>query len=124
MARCIRGSDYSGVYVRSFSPQWVLVNIVRPTQSFKINNFINTYNSLVNNHTRRSGSSDVNIMTAAHNEYRFYHGRPFTMIPSLELLRKSPRWHLVVLYFQVGYFLSNFVVFLFFKYFVMFYLFY
>ncbi|KAJ0478053.1 hypothetical protein HanHA300_Chr13g0495801 [Helianthus annuus] len=64
----------------------------------EINNFNNIHNSLVNNYTRRSGSSDVDIMTAAPNEYRIYHGHPFTMIPSWELLRKSSKWHLVPLF--------------------------
>ncbi|MFS7956880.1 hypothetical protein Hanom_Chr07g00659801 [Helianthus anomalus] len=54
----------------------------------KINSFNNIHNSLVHNHTRRSGSSDlVDIMTAGHSEYKLYHGHPFTMIPSWELLR-------------------------------------
>ncbi|XP_021975364.1 uncharacterized protein LOC110870496 [Helianthus annuus] len=61
----------------------------------KISNFNNIYNNFVNNLRRRSGSSDVDIMIAAHNDYRLYHGHAFTMIPSWELLRKSPKWHLV-----------------------------
>ncbi|KAF5765504.1 hypothetical protein HanXRQr2_Chr15g0704521 [Helianthus annuus] len=48
----------------------------------KINNFNNIHNGFVNNYTRRSCSSDVDIMAVAHNEYRMYHGHPFMMIPS------------------------------------------
>ncbi|MFS7948316.1 putative No apical meristem-associated domain-containing protein [Helianthus anomalus] len=70
-----------------FSGKWTAMRT-------KINNFNNIYHSLINNHTRRSGSSDVDIMTTAHNEYRMYHGHPFTMIPSWKLLCKSPKWHL------------------------------
>ncbi|XP_022040721.1 uncharacterized protein LOC110943283 [Helianthus annuus] len=72
----------------SFSDKWIVI-------CTKINNFNNIYNSHANNHTRRSGSSDVDIMIAAHNEYRSYHRHPFTMILSWELLRKSPKGHLV-----------------------------
>ncbi|XP_021996107.1 uncharacterized protein LOC110893302 [Helianthus annuus] len=72
----------------SFSGKWT-------TMQTKISNFNNIHNNLVNNLRRRSGSSDVNIMTAAHNDYRVNDRNAFTMIPSWELLRKSPKWHLV-----------------------------
>ncbi|XP_021979334.1 glutathione S-transferase T3-like [Helianthus annuus] len=73
----------------SFSGKWTVMRT-------KISNFNNIYNSHANNHTRRSGSNDLDIMTAAHNEYRLYHGHPFTMIPSWELLRKSLKCDLVL----------------------------
>ncbi|KAJ0692499.1 putative No apical meristem-associated domain-containing protein [Helianthus annuus] len=34
-------------------------------------------------------------MTQAYADYRLYHGHPFNMLNSWELLRKSPKWHLV-----------------------------
>ncbi|XP_022042185.1 uncharacterized protein LOC110944848 [Helianthus annuus] len=62
----------------------------------KISNFNNIHNNLVNNHRRRrSGSSDVDVVNQAHNDYRLHHGYPFRMLTSWELIRKSPKWHLV-----------------------------
>ncbi|XP_022030459.1 uncharacterized protein LOC110931370 [Helianthus annuus] len=72
----------------SFSGKWSAIRT-------KISNFNNIHSNYVNNLRRRSGSSDMDVMTAAHNDYRLYHGYPFTMIPSWELLHKSPKWHLV-----------------------------
>ncbi|MFS7889068.1 hypothetical protein Hanom_Chr00s000003g01602541 [Helianthus anomalus] len=57
----------------------------------KITNFNNIYNNHANNHTRRSSSNDVDIITTAHTEYRPYHGSAFTMILSWEFLRKYPK---------------------------------
>ncbi|MFS7966564.1 hypothetical protein Hanom_Chr09g00775201 [Helianthus anomalus] len=51
----------------SFLSKWTAMRTM-------IINFNNIHNSLVNSHTRRSGSSDVDIMIAAHNEYRMHHG--------------------------------------------------
>ncbi|KAF5766286.1 hypothetical protein HanXRQr2_Chr15g0713601 [Helianthus annuus] len=48
----------------SFSGKWTAMRA-------KIGKFNNIYNSHTNNHTRRSGSNVVDIMTAAHNEYRY-----------------------------------------------------
>ncbi|KAJ0440651.1 hypothetical protein HanIR_Chr16g0789101 [Helianthus annuus] len=47
----------------------------------KIFNFNNIYICISNNHTRVSGSNDVDIMTATHNEYKIHTGSEFTMIP-------------------------------------------
>ncbi|XP_021979955.1 uncharacterized protein LOC110876083 [Helianthus annuus] len=61
----------------------------------KVTNFNNIYTNLVNSSQRKSGSSDVDVMTQAHNDYRLYHGHVFTLVTTWELLRKSPKWHLV-----------------------------
>ncbi|XP_022003747.1 glutathione S-transferase T3-like [Helianthus annuus] len=61
----------------------------------KVSNFNNIYNNLVNNTRRRSGASDVDVLTEAHNDYRMHHGHMFTLVTTWELLRKSPKWHLV-----------------------------
>ncbi|XP_022020050.1 uncharacterized protein LOC110920124 [Helianthus annuus] len=61
----------------------------------KVSNFNNIYTNLVNNIGRKSGSSDVDVMIQAHTDYRLYHGHYFTMVTTWELLRKSPKWHLV-----------------------------
>ncbi|KAJ0456774.1 hypothetical protein HanIR_Chr15g0766251 [Helianthus annuus] len=80
----------AGRGVTSFSPQWGRGEYHTPilflgkwtAMRTKINNFNNIHNGFVNNYTRRSCSSDVDIMAVAHNEYRMYHGHPFMMIPS------------------------------------------
>ncbi|MFS7916532.1 putative glutathione transferase [Helianthus anomalus] len=72
----------------SFSGKWTAMRT-------KISSFNNIHNNFINNHRRRSGSSDVDVMTATHNDCRINHGHAFTMIHSWELLRKSPKWHLV-----------------------------
>ncbi|KAJ0781016.1 putative glutathione transferase [Helianthus annuus] len=56
----------------SFSGKW-------STMRTKISNFNNIHNNLVNNHKKRSGSSDVDVLTQAHNDYRLHHGHPFTI---------------------------------------------
>ncbi|MFS7992638.1 putative No apical meristem-associated domain-containing protein [Helianthus anomalus] len=61
----------------------------------KVSNFNNIYTNLVNNSRRKSGASDVDVMTQAHNDYRMHHGHMFTLVTTWELLRKSPKWHLV-----------------------------
>ncbi|KAJ0443358.1 putative No apical meristem-associated domain-containing protein [Helianthus annuus] len=43
----------------------------------------------------KSGASDVDVITQAHNDYRLYHGHVFTLVTTWELLRKSHKWHLV-----------------------------
>ncbi|XP_022030274.1 uncharacterized protein LOC110931175 [Helianthus annuus] len=72
----------------SFSGKWTAMRT-------KITNFNNSHNHYTNNVRRISGSSNVDVMTSAHNDYRLHHGHPFTMIPSWELLCKSLKWHLV-----------------------------
>ncbi|XP_022029539.1 glutathione S-transferase T3-like [Helianthus annuus] len=80
-----RGEYYTA---DSFSGKWTAMWT-------KISNFNNIHNILVNNHRKRSGSSNVDVITQAHNDYRLHHGHSFTMLNSWELLRKSPKWHLV-----------------------------
>ncbi|XP_022042118.1 glutathione S-transferase T3-like [Helianthus annuus] len=79
-----------GVYRRpdSLSGKWGAMRT-------KISNFNNIHTNLVNNKRRKSGSSDVDVMTQAHSDYRVYHGHHFTHVNAWELLRKSPKWHLV-----------------------------
>ncbi|XP_022003064.1 uncharacterized protein LOC110900484 [Helianthus annuus] len=72
----------------SFSGKWRAMRT-------KVRNFNNIYTNLVNNSRRKSGSSDVDVMTQAHNDYRLYHGHYFTLVTTWELLHKSPKWHLV-----------------------------
>ncbi|XP_021991875.1 glutathione S-transferase T3-like [Helianthus annuus] len=72
----------------SFSGKWSAMRT-------KVSNFNNIYTNLVNNNRRKSGSSDVDVMTQAHTDYRLYHGHYFTMVTTWEFLRKSPKWHLV-----------------------------
>ncbi|XP_022040142.2 uncharacterized protein LOC110942679 [Helianthus annuus] len=72
----------------SFSGKWTAMRT-------KITDFNNLHNHYANIIRRRSGSSDVDVMTSAHNDYRLHHGHPFTMIPLWELLCKSPKWHFV-----------------------------
>ncbi|XP_022001949.1 glutathione S-transferase T3-like [Helianthus annuus] len=72
----------------SFSGKWGALRT-------KVSNFNNIYNNLVNNTRRRSGASDVDIMTEAHTEYRMHQGHMFNLVTTWELLRKSPKWHLV-----------------------------
>ncbi|XP_022030867.1 uncharacterized protein LOC110931800 [Helianthus annuus] len=73
----------------SFSGKWGALRT-------KVSNFNSIYNNLVNNTRRRSGASDVDIMTEAHTEYRMLHGHMFNLVTTWELLRKSPKWHLVL----------------------------
>ncbi|KAJ0683096.1 putative glutathione transferase [Helianthus annuus] len=79
-----------GVYrtADSFSGKWGAMRL-------KVSNFNNIYNNLVNNTRRRSGASDVDVLTEAHNDYRMHLGHMFTLVTTWELLRKSPKWHLV-----------------------------
>ncbi|XP_022033468.1 uncharacterized protein LOC110935384 [Helianthus annuus] len=61
----------------------------------KVSNFNNIYNNFVNSSRRKSGASNVDVMTQAHNDYRMNHGYMFTLVTTWERLRKSPKWHLV-----------------------------
>ncbi|XP_022003848.1 uncharacterized protein LOC110901320 [Helianthus annuus] len=72
----------------SFSGKWGAMRT-------KVSNFNNIYTNLINSSRRKSGTSDVDVMTQAHNDYRMYHGHMFTLVTTWELLRKSPKWHLV-----------------------------
>ncbi|XP_022008324.1 uncharacterized protein LOC110907687 [Helianthus annuus] len=72
----------------SFSGKWGAIKL-------KVSNFNTIYNDLVNNTRRRSGASDVDVLTEAHNEYIMHHGHMFTLVTTWELLCKSPKWHLV-----------------------------
>ncbi|XP_022003742.1 glutathione S-transferase T3-like [Helianthus annuus] len=72
----------------SFSGKWGAMRT-------KVTNFNNIYTNLVNSSRRKSGASDVDVMTQAHNDYRLYHGHVFTLVSTWELLRESPKWHLV-----------------------------
>ncbi|XP_022040674.1 glutathione S-transferase T3-like [Helianthus annuus] len=72
----------------SFSGKWTAMRT-------KVSNFNNIHTNLVNNHRRRSGSSDMDVMTQALADYRVYHGHTFTMVNSWKLLCRPPKWHLV-----------------------------
>ncbi|XP_022041441.1 uncharacterized protein LOC110944023 [Helianthus annuus] len=72
----------------SFSGKWGAMRT-------KVTNFNNIYTNPINSSRRKSGSSDVDVMTQVHNDYRLYHGHVFTLVTTWELLLKSPKWHLV-----------------------------
>ncbi|KAL9994309.1 hypothetical protein Hdeb2414_s0028g00700351 [Helianthus debilis subsp. tardiflorus] len=52
----------------------------------KIANFNNIYNNIMSNFPWEIGSSDMDVMTAVHNEFRLQYRCGFSMIPYWELL--------------------------------------
>ncbi|MFS7888900.1 hypothetical protein Hanom_Chr00s000002g01600471 [Helianthus anomalus] len=61
----------------------------------KCRNFNNNVICHINNQNRASDSSDTNVMSGTHEEFRATYGCPFTMVKAWEVLKNSPKWYLV-----------------------------